>query len=158
MKKKVALVLICSISLLLVGCSINKDKVINKYNDIIETFGKNALTKDNDLIGNRVLEENYNIGTYECNYNDFSYTEVLFGSCKVNRSKEKISLNYKVSVDKGKGKLVCKNNGEVKTINLFEGAGFESGEINITMYDGDFYIGFIGDHFSGSLNLISKEI
>ena len=54
--------------------------------------------------------------------------------------------------------MVCKNNGEVKTINLFEGAGFESGEINITMYDGDFYIGFIGDHFSGSLNLISKEI
>jgi len=161
---KTAFVFICSVSLLFMGFASNNDvlldkhTMLNKYSHIVEKFGRNVLTKDSLLTGKRVLNKNSNIGRYNCRYDDFTNNEVLFGSCKVNRNKEKINLSYKVNVEKGRGKLICKNNGEVKTINLFEDDGFKCGEISMSVYDGDFYIGFIGDHFTGSLNLISKEV
>lgn len=158
MNKKVAVVFIFSVSLILAGCSMNKDKIIVRYNNVLNNIGKNVLTNDNELIGERVLNKNTNTGHYKCMYHNCSKQEVLFGSVEVNRKNKNIHLEYDVDVKKGVAKLVLKNNSKVKVMEKFDIRGPEKGEIDIKAYDGEFYIGIICDEFSGKFNIKAEEL
>lgn len=158
MKKKTAIILLCSISLIITGCSINKNQLINKYNDILNLVGKKFLTSDEDLEGDRIFYANTNTGKYTCEYKNANKKEVIFGSVEVNRKNKNINISYKADIQKGKAKLIVKNDSKTKIIASFDIEGPESGGRDLSLTDGEYYLSIIGEDFSGKIEITTKYI
>ena len=158
MKKKTAIILLCSISLIITGCSINKNQLINKYNDILNLVGKKFLTSDEELMGERIFYVDTNTGKYTSLYKDENIKEVIFGSVEVNRKNKNINISYKADIQKGKAKLIVKNDSKTKIIASFDIEGPESGGRDLSLTDGEYYLSIIGEDFSGKIEITTKYI
>lgn len=158
MKKKTAIIILCSLSVIFAGCSINKNQLINKYNDILNLIGKKFLTSDEDLMGERIFYVDTNTGKYTSLYKDENIKEVIFGSVEVNRKTKNINIEYKADIKKGKAKIIIKNDSKTRIIASFDIEGPESGGRDLTLTDGEYYLSIIGEDFSGEIEITAKYI
>ena len=158
MKKKTAIIILCLLSVIFAGCSINKNQLITKYNDILNLIGKKFLTSDEDLEGDRIFYANTNTGKYTCEYKNANKKEVIFGSVEVNRKTKNINIEYKADIKKGKAKLMVKNDSKTKIIASFDIEGPEKGGRSLTLVDGEYYLSIICEDFSGELDITAKYI
>ncbi len=158
MKKKTAIILLCSISLIITGCGINKNQLINKYNDILKFVGNKLLTSTEDLMGERVFYLDTNTGKYECEYKNANIKEVIFGSVEVNRKHKNINISYNANIIKGKAKIIIKNDSKTRIIACFDIEGPESGGRDLKIADGEYYLSIICENFSGEFEITAKYI
>lgn len=154
MKKIVVLFLALIITLSTAGCeNLDKDKVLDKYDKVLNKLGDESLTKDNKLIGDREFGEDSYVGTYSAQYDNFTGDEVIFGGTGLNRDSKEFTFKYTVLVEEGSFKLVLINGSNEEIITT------ETEEATYT-YDfeqSDLYIKIVGDGFKGDLELEIKD-
>lgn len=104
--KKSALVLTFVIlgSFMLSGCS--KDKILDHYNNIVQSAGAIELTGKSSLEGTKEKGIDDYTGTYTADYEDFSDTEYLFGGTSIKREAGKeLSIDCTLEVTEGTAKV-----------------------------------------------------
>ena len=125
--KLAAAAAVCCMAFSLAGCSLldnmDKDKVLNTYNDVISSAGKTLLTKNLSLKGDRDYGTDQYVGTYSADYKNFSGTEYLFGGTFIERETGKnVTVTCTFEVTNGTAQLfwLC---GSDDPIVLLEGSG-----------------------------------
>lgn len=157
MKKIIVMFLSANCILSLTGCGeFAKDKVLDKYNQAVESVGDMVIHKDNELVGNREMGVNSYVGTYTAEYDNFTGQEILFGG---------------TSVEKGNGttlKWHAESNSKTGTFTLSFAGGSDpvsvlmddEGEFEeeIELASGSNYIYMDGENFTGNIQLSISEV
>ena len=150
MKKIVVLFLFLIITLSTAGCeNFDKDKVLDKYDRILNKLGDESLTKDNKLIGDREFGEDYYVGTYSVQYDSFTGEEIIFGGTGLSRDSKEFTLKYKGVVGEGEFKIILISGSDEEIItNKTEEATY-----TYDFQQSDLYIKIVGEGFSGNVEL-----
>lgn len=137
------------------GCSlldnVDKDKVLDAYNDVLQSAGKATLTKGIFLKGDREFGADNYVGAYKADYKKFTGTEYLFGNTSIKRENGKsVTITCKFDVKDGTAKLfwLC---GADDPVVLLEGSGEYSD--TVVLPEGGNYLGITGDKLKGSVKL-----
>lgn len=137
----------------LAGCSSDenwKDTIINDFNDMLQHFSEYALTKDRDLIGYKTKGEDTYTGSYTAEYDGFNGKEYLFGGTGLERDNgNDLTITYKLQVTSGSAKLFWLDKDDESIITEADSADTDS----ITLNEGDHYLVFEGENFSGALRV-----
>lgn len=156
----ITMTVVCCMMFSLTGCSLfdnmDKDKVLDTYNDIISSAGKSLLTKNLSLKGNRKFGTDKYVGTYSSDYKDFSGSEYLFGGTFIERETGKnITITCTFDIKDGTAQLfwLC---GADNPVVLLEGTGEYSETIELP--EGGNYIGITGDNLTGSVELTIADV
>lgn len=142
------------------GCSLldnlNKDEVLDRYNNMIQSVGSKALTKDRALKGERSFGTDQYVGTYTAEYKNFSKKEVLFGGTSIERDTGKTAkVTCKLDITEGTAQLFYISGSNEPEI-LMEASGEYSETIELK--DGGSYFGISGEDFTGSVDLTIEDI
>ncbi len=151
-KVLLAFLLLCSLAFAVTGCSGArlKDSVINGFHDMLQYFSKYALTKGNDLQGDKIEGKDTYTGSYFAKYDTFTGTEFLFGGTGLERKNGgKLTVTYELTVESGTVRLYWIQKEEEKTIAGTSGTGTYSA----TLDTGDNYLALEGSGFCGSLQV-----
>ena len=133
---KFGLVTVASCLMLgVVGCSlldnVDKDKVLDAYNDVIQSAGKATLTKGISLKGNREFGADKYVGTYKADYKKFTGTECLFGNTSIERENGKyVVITCTFNVKNGTAQLFWLS-GDDDPVVLLEGSGEYSDTVEL---------------------------
>lgn len=153
--KLVAIATTCCLLFGTAGCSlldnVDKDKVLDAYNGIIQSVGKAMLTKGISLKGDREFGADKYMGTYTADYKKFTGTEYLFGNTSIERETGKyVTVTCTFEVTEGTGQLfwLC---GADDPVVLLEGSGKYSETVELP--EGGNYFGITGDGLKGSVEL-----
>lgn len=149
--KKIVLslcLILCGV-FILSGCT--KDEILNQYNNIIQSAGSIALTRDSSLQGTKEKGIDDYIGSYTADYENFSDTEYLFGGTSIKREAGKeLSIDCVLEVTEGTAKVFWIS-GADEAVTLLETTGTYSD--TITLPEGGNYIGIACEDFTGSIEL-----
>ncbi|QAT49933.1 hypothetical protein EQM14_09165 [Caproiciproducens sp. NJN-50] len=137
------------------GCSllnnIDKDKVLDTYNDVIQSAGKATLTKRIFLKGDREFGADNYVGTYKADYKSFTGAEYLFGNTSIEReSGNSVVITCAFDVKNGTAQLFWLS-GDDDPVVLLEGSGEYSDTVELP--EGGNYFGITGDGLKGSVEL-----
>ena len=131
------------------GCT--NDEVLNQYNNIIQSAGSIALTRNSFLQGTKEKGIDDYTGSYTADYESFSDTEYLFGGTSINQEAGKeLSVTCTLEVTDGIAKVFLIS-GDDEAVTLFETTGTYSD--TITLPEGGNYIGIECEDFTGSVEL-----
>ena len=149
--KKSALVLTFVLlgSFMLSGCS--KDKILDHYNNIVQSAGAIELTGKLSLEGTKEKGIDDYTGTYTANYENYSGTEYLFGGTSIKREAGKeLAIDCTLEISEGTAKVFWIS-GSDEAVTLIETTGTYSD--TITLPDGGNYIGIECENFTGNIEL-----
>ena len=151
MKRKIiAAVMAAVMAFLLCSCSFtaDKDRIIDFFNDCMETVGMLRLTIDRDLKGRRVFtgDDAYE-GTYSVQLDGESRQEVIFGGISV--YERRIRLTADISAVSGNAVII------VQSGNTATGySAGKDGKIDETaLLNGNGYVIISYDDFEGEIEL-----
>lgn len=82
-RKGLTLLLLLIMMNILIAC--NKDDILDRYDQVIRTFGKSTLTNERSLIGKKTSGSDEYTGQYQAEYKHFTGREYLFGGTTINR-------------------------------------------------------------------------
>ena len=145
-------ILVCCIVVMLIlslcACGNLKDTVIDGYDNLIQFFGKQTLTSDKDLVGERKYADDEYTGSYEADYDRFNGEEFLFGGTTLEREDgSALKVTYTLEITEGTASLYRIASGEEHTI-----ADEDSDDVyEFTISAGDNYIVLKGEEFTGAL-------
>ncbi len=130
-----------------------KDKIINIYDSIIQSFNNVGLTNNSELKGKRNFGKDKYVGTYKAEYDKYTGEETIFGGTALHRENgDHLKLTIKVQKQSGTIKVISKlGNNEITLIE-------DTGEYEDTIYiDGmSYYLTINLDNFTGSIDVISE--
>ncbi len=130
-----------------------KDKIINTYNSIMQSFDNAGLTDSWKLKGERNFGKDKYVGTYKVKYSNDIVEETIFGGTALHRENgDHLKLTIKVQKQSGNIKVIGKlGNNEITLIQ-------DTGEYENTIYiDGmSYYLTIKVDNFTGSVDVISE--
>ena len=147
--------IVLSLCLILLGASAlsgcTKDEVLNQYNNIVQSAGSIALTRNSSLQGTKGKGIDDYTGSYTADYENCSDTEYLFGGTSINREAGKeLSIDCTLEVTEGTAKVFWIS-GSDEAVFLIETTGTYND--TITLPDGGNYIGIECEDFTGSIEL-----
>ena len=140
--------IVLSLCLIILGTSVlsgcTKDEVLNQYNNIVQSAGSIALTRNSSLQGTKEKGIDDYTGSYTANYKNFSDTEYLLGGTSIKREAGKeLSIDCTLEVMEG-----------TEAVTLIEITGTYND--TITLPEGGNYIGIEGENFTGCIELNAK--
>ncbi len=158
--KMIFIGIICFIAFIVIVCmsifasgDSPKDKIINTYDSIIQSFDSAGLTNNRELKGKRNFGKDKYVGTYNAKYDNDTVEEIIFGGTALHRENgDHLELTIKVQKQSGNIKIISKlGNNEITLIE-------DTGEYEDTIYiDGmSYYLAIKSDNFTGSIDVISK--
>ena len=153
-KNSIIFLIVFALILCITGCNKEvknlKDNILKGFNDVIESFSQHALTKDSDLQGERITDEDSYTGTYKASYNHYNGKEYLFGGTSLQRDDgNNLKITYSLKISSGSGTLYWQEKDEkhiisdISSKNIYE----------FILSSGDNYIVFEGDDFTGNINI-----
>lgn len=158
--KMIFMGVICFITFVVLACmsfftilDSPKDKIINAYDSIIQSFDNAGLTNKWKLKGKRDFGKDKYVGTYKAEYDNYTEKEIIFGGTALHRRNgDHLKLTIKVNKESGNIKVINKL-GEHE-ITIIE----DTGEYKDTIYiDGmSYYLKIDLDNFTGSIDVISE--
>ena len=151
-KKLVAVLLLFCLVLGLTGCGNEnlKDKLIDKYNHWLQFASKHALTRENDLQGEKTKGVDAYVGSYTAEYENFNGEEYIFGGTGLERDAgNELTVTYTLKIISGSASIIWDHSGSEYTITDTE----SEDAFEITIGSGDNYIVLKGEDFSGKLEL-----
>lgn len=132
------------------GANNAKEKIVNGFNEFLQSASPYALTRDSRLVGERTPGTDSYTGSYTADYRDFSAEEILFGGTSLRRGGgDSLTVTYTLTVTSGSASLYWLEKGTRHPIAGDTGAGTYA----VTLSDGDNYIVLTGKSFSGSLSI-----
>ncbi len=158
--KMIFIGIICFIAFIVIVCmsifasgDSPKDKIINTYDSIIQSFDNAGLTSNFKLKGKRDFGKDKYVGTYKAKYNNYTGNETIFGGTALHR-KNGDHLKLTIKVQKQSGNIKVTNKLGNNEITLIE----DNGEYEDTIYiDGmSYYLTIKSDNFTGSIDVISE--
>lgn len=154
MKRFVSLTLLLCILFGFSACTkhdANPQKILNAYEKVVEACGRTQMTKDKDLIGNRVLKEDAYVGTYLATSEHANGRDVVFGGGSL--KERKVDIHGTIQTTSGKATL-CVRLGEKKE----EVATDENGNFHalLEMSSGGNYIMLDYENFEGTVKLYAN--
>lgn len=160
MKKKSLIILCVFLITVFAGCiSWNRGKesdenMVEKISDFVEIMGKNQITKDKSLIGERILEDrlDYYCGAYRTEAEQITKREVVFGGATI--EERKIKCSGVVYVISGKADIRVRMNEEVIYLEPDENGCFM---MDFSFKSGGNYIMIDYENFTGSIELRCTE-
>lgn len=136
------------------GDNTAKEKILNGFNEFLQSMSPYALTRDSKLVGERELGEDSYTGHYTADYRDFSGEEILFGGTSLRRGGgQSLTVTYALEVTAGSASLYWLEKGTRHPIAGDAGTGTYA----VTLSDGDNYIIFAGKGFSGNLSITAAS-
>lgn len=130
-----------------------KDNAVIGFNNLLSNISEYALTEEKDLAGTKTQGEDAYTGSYEAKYRSFNSKEYLFGGTALSRKDgNKLTIDYKINIESGEGKLYWINKDGEKIISRTNGNGTYFATLNA----GDNYFVFEGDNFTGTINITVK--
>lgn len=157
MKKIIVMFLsvICILSLTSCG-EFAKDKVLDKYNQVVESAGDMVIHEDNELVGNREMGVNSYVGTYSAEYNNFTGQEILFGGTSVDKGTGmKLKIEAESALEAGTFTLSFAGGSNPVSVLVDDEAEFEE---EIELASGSNYIYMDGENFTGTFQLSITEV
>ncbi len=148
----IVLIIILCMSIFTSGKS-PKDKIINAYDSIIQSFDNAGITNNWKLKGKRDFGEDKYVGTYKAEYDRYTGDETIFGGTSLHRKNgDHIKLNIKIQKQNGNIKVINKLGDN--EITLIE----DTGEYEDIIYiDGmSYYLIVVLEDFTGSIDVISE--
>ncbi len=150
--------IVLSLCLIILGTSVlsgcTKDEVLNQYNNIVQSAGSIALTRNSSLQGTKEKGIDDYTGSYTANYKNFSDTEYLLGGTSIKREAGKeLSIDCTLEVMEGTAKVFWIS-GSDEAVTLIEITGTYND--TITLPEGGNYIGIEGENFTGCIELNAK--
>ena len=150
--------IVLSLCLIILGTSVlsgcTKDEVLNQYNNIVQSAGSIALTRNSSLQGTKGKGIDDYTGSYTANYKNFSDTEYLLGGTSIKREAGKeLSIDCTLEVMEGTAKVFWIS-GSDEAVTLIEITGTYND--TITLPEGGNYIGIEGENFTGCIELNAK--
>ena len=147
--------IVLSLCLIILGTSVlsgcTKDEVLNQYNNIVQSAGSIALTRNSSLQGTKEKGIDDYTGSYTANYKNFSDTEYLLGGTSIKREAGKeLSIDCTLEVMEGTAKVFWIS-GSDEAVTLIEITGTYND--TITLPEGGNYIGIEGENFTGCIEL-----
>jgi len=130
-----------------------KDKIINTYDLIIQSFDNVGLTNNLMLEGKRAFGIDKYVGTYQAKYDNDTGEETIFGGTALHRKNgDHLKLTIKVEKQSGNIKAISKLGDN--EITLIENTGKYENTIYI---DGmSYYLTIELENFTGSIDVISE--
>lgn len=159
MKKVIAGALLICVLTVLVGCTDWNDnsdgiKIIEQVKAWTETLGKKHITKDSDLCGERVLDQegDYYSGSYNAQAERMAVREVIFGGAGVeNRT---VICSGNIETKSGSVAIRVRMNEEVIYLSPDDNGYFEK---ELSFESGGNYIMVDYEDFTGSIELRCTE-
>lgn len=158
--KMIVIGIICFIAVIVIVCmsifangDSPKDKIINTYDKVIQSFDNAGLTNNWKLKGKRDFGKDKYVGTYKAKYDNYTGEETIFGGTSLHRENgDHLELIIKVQKQSGNIKAISKLGDN--EITLIE----DTGEYEDTIYiDGmSYYLTVNLDSFTGSIDVISE--
>lgn len=136
----------------LTACSGNiKDNLLDGYDNLLQSVSKHALTKEDDLQGDKNEGSDAYTGTYTATYDEFNGKEYIFGGTALERENgNQLKVTYTLSIDEGTAELYWIAGNDEYTI-----ANDNSEDTKeYTISSGDNYIVLKGKDFSGTLTIV----
>lgn len=148
----IIIVVILAISIK-IGVTLPKEKILNTYDSIIQTFSSKGLSKDKDLKGERNFGVDKYVGTYKAKYDNYTGTEDIFGGTTLHRKNgDHVKLKIKVEKQSGNINVIAKL-GENET-NLIDDTG--KYEDNIYIEGISYYLTIKLENFKGNIDIIAE--
>ena len=152
----ISLILVLCLTFCVAGCSSNhdegslKDNLIDGWDNWMQSFSEQALTKEKELQGEKDKGDDAYTGTYTATYDEFNGKEFIFGGTALERANgNKLTVTYTLSIDEGTAELYWIAGSDEYTI-----ANDNSEDTKeYTISSGDNYIVLKGEDFSGTLTL-----
>ncbi len=147
----ITLILACFV-FSLTACSGNiKDNLLDGYDNLLQSVSKHALTKEDDLQGDKNEGSDAYTGTYTATYDEFNGKEYIFGGTALERENgNQLKVTYTLSIDEGTAELYWIAGNDEYTI-----ANDNSEDTKeYTISSGDNYIVLKGKDFSGTLTIV----
>lgn len=152
----ISLILVLCLTFCVAGCSSNhdegslKDNLIDGWDNWMQSFSKQALTKEKELQGEKDKGDDAYTGTYTATYDEFNGKEFIFGGTALERGNgNQLTVTYTITIDEGTAELYWIAGGDEYTI-----ANDNSEDTKeYTISSGDNYIVLKGEDFSGTLTL-----
>ena len=110
-----------------------------------------GVSRQNDLVGTRSDSTDSYSGKYTASYQGFTGTETLFGGTGKHAT---IHVTGQVSGTQGTGTILVTDGSNIKRPLPIHKGTFDQ---TYALDGSSFYVYASGDHFTGSLTLISKE-
>lgn len=154
MKKIAVLILFLLFLISFSACKLQEmdpNTIVEKFNQVVEVLGRSQITKDKDLVGTRITDDDQYTGTYFASCEGTTGRDVVFGGSSVQERKVKIYGNVKIS--SGRGDVRIRIGEKVEIITLDENGDFEQ---ILTLDGGGNYIMLDYENFTGSVNLYSE--
>ncbi len=148
--KKFLTVLLGSLCLLCFpACT--KEEALNTYHRVIETAGRQVLTKNHALVGIRQFEGSDFTGTYHADYSGFTGTERIFGGTSLRiPPNQKLIITCSMHPKKGTARLILQTSDHKPEL-LTENTELFAKEIEIS--PGSAYLFLDCDNYFGSIDL-----
>lgn len=146
----ITLILACLVfSLTACGGNI-KDNLLDGYDNLLQSVSKHALTKEDDLQGDKNEGSDVYTGTYTATYDEFNGKEYIFGGTALERENgNQLKVTYTLSIEEGAAELYWIAGNDEYTI----ANGNSENTKEYTISSGDNYIVFKGKDFSGTLTI-----
>ncbi len=154
--KKSLMVLLLSAGLVMgmTGCKLDKDKILNRYEQWMEFNSRHALTKASKLKGEKTEGKDAYVGNYVAEYDCFSGEEYIFGGTGLNREAgNKLTASFTLKITSGSAAIVWIHSGSSYII--ADGSDDE-GIVELELGSGDNYLMLKGDNFTGTMELEVK--
>ena len=149
-KRLTAALLFLCLVLGLAGCGDWKDNILDGYNDLLQSISKHALTKEEDLQGEKKTGDDAYVGSYTAEYDGFYGEEYIFGGTGLERGAgNELTVTYTLKITSGTASVIWDHSGSQYTLTNAGGWGSQE----VTLGSGDNYIVLKGENFTGSLRL-----
>lgn len=138
------------------GCEfrINSLKVLDIYEKTVSFLGRQALTPDLFLIGEReYFDCSRYTGKYFANCIQKSGTDIIFGGTSTKN--KKIRLHGTVQTECGNVTIALRSGTEYRIITADADGKFEE---SLTLYGGDNYLEATFENFSGKIEIVSEKL
>ena len=128
-----------------------KDALVDAYGSLVDAAGTLALTPESSLQGERIPGKDDYTGVYEAGYEDFSGTELLFGSTTLDREAgNTVEISCSLTVEEGEAAVFLRSGSEDPVL-LLSGSGDYAGTIEVG--GGSVYLGVWGEGVTGSVSI-----
>ncbi len=136
----------------LTACSGNiKDNLLDGYDNLLQSVSKHALTKEDDLQGDKNEGNDAYTGTYTATYDEFNGKEYIFGGTALERENgNQLKVTYTLSIEEGTAELYWIAGNDEYTITNDNSEDTKE----YTISSGDNYIVLKGKDFRGTLTIV----
>lgn len=136
--------------------SLDRDALLERYDEALETAGRLVLTADERLAGRRARGADDFVGEYEADYAGFSGTEFLFGGTALEYTAGRtLTVRCTLEASHGAAQLYWLS-GSDDPLLLLEGVG--SCETTLELPDGgSCYLVLQGEALAGGVSLTVKD-